>query len=175
MGDFSLDPAAAITLGVIVGLLSTCVQSVGLTLQRKSHMLEDEKEDHDSRRPPYRRRRWQIGMFLFLVANIIGSTIQIVALPLPLLSTLQASGLVFNSILATLLLKEPWTWRSAWGTILVAAGAVLINAILQVTMFVAVLALNQRRVEANRADCFPFYRVGRADDSYLSWMQSILI
>ncbi|KAF2172328.1 hypothetical protein M409DRAFT_17564 [Zasmidium cellare ATCC 36951] len=127
MSDFTLDPAAAITLGVIVGLLSTCVQSIGLTLQRKSHMLEDEKEDHSLRRPPHRRRRWQIGMFLFLVANIIGSTIQIVALPLPLLSTLQASGLVFNSILATLLLKEPWTWRSAWGTILVAAGAVLIS------------------------------------------------
>lgn len=127
MSDFTLDPAAAITLGVIVGLLSTCVQSIGLTLQRKSHMLEDEKEDHSSRRPPHRRRRWQIGMFLFLVANIIGSTIQIVALPLPLLSTLQASGLVFNSILATLLLKEPWTWRSAYGTILVAAGAILIS------------------------------------------------
>lgn len=114
-------------VGIIVGLLSTCVQSVGLTLQRKSHMLEDEKEDHVERRPAYKRRRWQIGMFLFLVANIVGSTIQIVALPLPLLSTLQASGLVFNSILATLILKEPWTWRSAYGTILVAAGAVLIS------------------------------------------------
>lgn len=49
-----------------------------------------------------------------------------------------------------------------------AAGAVLINAILQVTMFVAVLALNQRRVESNRADCFPFVRVRRADSSYLN-------
>ncbi|KAF2679789.1 multidrug efflux transporter AcrB transmembrane domain-containing protein [Lentithecium fluviatile CBS 122367] len=49
-----------------------------------------------------------------------------------------------------------------------AAGAVLINAILQVTMFVAVLALNQQRVEANRADCFPFLRVQRADSSYLN-------
>lgn len=49
-----------------------------------------------------------------------------------------------------------------------AAGAVLINAILQVTMFVAVLALNQRRVEANRADCFPFVRVRRADSSFLN-------
>ncbi|PSN75625.1 multidrug efflux transporter AcrB transmembrane domain-containing protein [Corynespora cassiicola Philippines] len=47
-----------------------------------------------------------------------------------------------------------------------AAGAVFINAILQVTMFVAVLALNQRRVEANRADCFPFVRVRRADPIY---------
>lgn len=44
-----------------------------------------------------------------------------------------------------------------------AAGAVFINAILQVTMFVAVLALNQHRVETNRADCFPFIRVGRVD------------
>jgi hypothetical protein len=32
-------------LGVVVGLLSTSVQSIGLTLQRKSHLLEEEKED----------------------------------------------------------------------------------------------------------------------------------
>ncbi|SMR52666.1 unnamed protein product [Zymoseptoria tritici ST99CH_1E4] len=122
-----MSPEGAMAIGIIVGLLSTCVQSVGLTLQRKSHMLEDEKEDHVSRRPPYRRRRWQVGMLLFLVANIIGSTIQIVSLPLPLLSTLQASGLVFNSVMASLLLKEPWTLRTAYGTILVAAGAILIS------------------------------------------------
>jgi len=90
-------------------------------------MLEDEKEDDGSRRPPFRRRRWQIGMFLFLIANVIGSTIQITTLPLPVLSTLQASGLVFNSVLATLLLKEQWTRRTGYGTVLVAGGAVLIS------------------------------------------------
>jgi Niemann-Pick C1 protein len=40
-----------------------------------------------------------------------------------------------------------------------AAGAVFINALLQVTMFISVLALNQRRVEDGRADCFPCIRV----------------
>jgi magnesium transporter len=125
MADAS--PGALVALGIIVGLLSTCVQSIGLTLQRKSHMLEDEKEDYIPRRPPYRRRRWQVGMFLFLIANIIGSSIQITTLPLPLLSTLQASGLVFNSLLASLLLKEPWTTRTGYGTLLVAAGAILIS------------------------------------------------
>ena len=44
-----------------------------------------------------------------------------------------------------------------------AAGAVLINALLQVTMFVSVLALNQRRVEDSRADCFPFLKIAQAD------------
>ena len=43
-----------------------------------------------------------------------------------------------------------------------AAGAVFINAVLQVTMFVSVLALNQRRVESLRADCFPCITVKRA-------------
>ncbi|KAH0536925.1 hypothetical protein FGG08_006227 [Glutinoglossum americanum] len=44
-----------------------------------------------------------------------------------------------------------------------AAGAVLINALLQVTMFVSFLALNQRRAENSRADCFPCVVVRSAD------------
>jgi Niemann-Pick C1 protein len=44
-----------------------------------------------------------------------------------------------------------------------AAGAVFINACLQVTMFISVLALNQRRVESLRADCFPCISVKRAN------------
>lgn len=91
-------------------------------------MLEDEKEDDEPRRAPYKRRRWQIGMLLFLLSNIIGSSIQITTLPLPLLSTLQASGLVFNALMATLLLKEPFTLRTTIGTVLVAGGAILISS-----------------------------------------------
>ncbi|KAF2464827.1 uncharacterized protein BDR25DRAFT_271035 [Lindgomyces ingoldianus] len=122
-----LSPGASVALGVIVGLVSTSVQSIGLTLQRKSHLLEEEKEDDYERRPPYKRRRWQLGMFMFLVANIVGSTIQITTLPLPVLSTLQASGLVFNSICASIILSEPFTPYSLVGTMLVAVGAVLIG------------------------------------------------
>ncbi|EAW06602.1 sphingolipid transporter NCR1 [Aspergillus clavatus NRRL 1] len=46
-----------------------------------------------------------------------------------------------------------------------AAGAVFINAILQMTMFVSVLALNQRRVESLRADCMPCVTVRKATSS----------
>jgi len=65
-------------------------------------------------------------MGMFIVANILGSSVQISTLPLPVLSTLQASGLVFNSICATLILGEPFTRWSLWGTLLVCTGAVLI-------------------------------------------------
>lgn len=63
---------------------------------------------------------------MFLVANILGSSIQISTLPLPVLSTLQAAGLVFNSICATIILHEPFTRWSFYGTTLVTGGAVLI-------------------------------------------------
>lgn len=75
---------------MIVGLVSTSLQAIGLTLQRKSHLLEDEKPIYEGRRPPYKRRRWQLGMGMFVSSNIVGSTIQITTLPLPVLSTLQA-------------------------------------------------------------------------------------
>ncbi|PGH11381.1 hypothetical protein AJ79_04882 [Helicocarpus griseus UAMH5409] len=121
-----LSPGGGIAIGVFVGLISTSLQAIGLTLQRKSHMLEDEKRPYDLRRPPYKRRRWQVGMFMFVVSNIVGSTIQITTLPLPVLSTLQASGLVFNTIFATVILGEPFTRYSIFGTILVCLGAIMI-------------------------------------------------
>ncbi|RAK96706.1 DUF803 domain protein [Aspergillus ibericus CBS 121593] len=124
LGDLS--PQGSVAVGVIVGLISTSLQAIGLTLQRKSHILEDEKHPYDLRRPPYKRRRWQLGMLMFVVANIVGSTIQITTLPLPVLSTLQASGLVFNTIFATLILGEAFTRYSLVGTVLVCIGALLI-------------------------------------------------
>ncbi|EAW08902.1 DUF803 domain protein [Aspergillus clavatus NRRL 1] len=124
LGDLS--PQGSVAVGVIVGLISTSLQAIGLTLQRKSHILEDEKHPYDLRRPPYKRRRWQLGMLMFVVSNIVGSTIQITTLPLPVLSTLQASGLVFNTIFATLILGEAFTRYSFIGTILVCIGAILI-------------------------------------------------
>lgn len=65
-------------------------------------------------------------MGMFVIANLLGSTVQISTLPLPVLSTLQAAGLVFNSICATLILHEPFTRWSLCGTLLVTTGAVLI-------------------------------------------------
>ncbi|KAJ5657361.1 Magnesium transporter NIPA [Penicillium longicatenatum] len=124
LGDLS--PQGSVAVGILVGLISTSLQAIGLTLQRKSHLLEDEKHPYDVRRPPYKRRRWQLGMGMFVISNIVGSTIQITTLPLPVLSTLQASGLVFNTIFATLILGEPFTRYSFAGTGLVCIGAVLI-------------------------------------------------
>lgn len=111
-----------------MGIVSSLCQSVGLTLQRQSHIMEDHKPSSDSYRPPHRRARWRVGLLLFLIANVLGSSVQITTLPLVVLSPLQAVGLVFNSICATVILHEPFTVFSLVGTALVSLGALLIAA-----------------------------------------------
>ncbi|KXJ97092.1 sterol-sensing domain of SREBP cleavage-activation-domain-containing protein [Microdochium bolleyi] len=43
-----------------------------------------------------------------------------------------------------------------------AAGAVFINAVLQMTLFISILSYNQIRIEDNRADCFPCVQIKAA-------------
>jgi magnesium transporter len=148
----------AFQLGVFVGLASTSIQSLGLTLQRKSHILEDEKETQDTKRPPYRRRRWQVrelqsgreDILIYIdwsayvycfqfgrkynsdynptstsFINSSSCRFKIRNLLFHVL-TKEKSGLVFNSICATLILGEAFTRYSFAGTVLVSGGALLI-------------------------------------------------
>jgi len=117
--------AGPITLGVTTAIITSLLQSLGLTLQRKSHVKEESKPLHQRRRP-FRRGLWRIGLTIFLVSNILGSSVQITTLPLVILAPLQASGLIFNAILASLLLGEGFTRLSLAGTVLVSVGAGLI-------------------------------------------------
>ena len=117
--------AGPITLGVTTAIITSLIQSLGLTLQRKSHVKEELKSPH-LRRRPFRRGLWRLGLAIFLTSNILGSTVQITTLPLVILAPLQASGLIFNAALASLMLAEAFTRLSFVGTVLVSVGAGLI-------------------------------------------------
>lgn len=114
--------AGPITLGVSTAIITSLIQSLGLTLQRKSHVAEEVRPPH-LRRRPFRRGLWRLGLIIFLSSNILGSTVQITTLPLVILAPLQASGLIFNAILASLILHEGFTRLSLLGTVLVSVGA----------------------------------------------------
>lgn len=122
----SFKPSEASLVGCAVGVLSFATQSIGLTLQRRSHIEEDEKPLGIPRKPAYQRPMWQFGLLLFILSNVVGSSIHITTLPLILLSPVQAIGLVFNSICSSVLLSEPFTQYAMLGTILVAVGALMV-------------------------------------------------
>lgn len=110
-----------ILLGCFVAVVSSALQSTGLTLQRKAHLLESSEESGEV--PRNAMLLWRIGVLLFVVSNLVGSGIQLVALPLLILCPLQAVGLVFNSLFASLLLGESLNSTSLLGTVLVVVGA----------------------------------------------------
>jgi len=134
----SSSPTSSIVLGCSVAVVSSAIQSLGITLQRKSHLLPhihlpdtitDTLNTTNTSRHTQRKKRnmWMLGFMLFIVANILGSLIQISTLPLIVLSPLQSIGLIFNSILSCLLLPgEKFTSKLAYGTIIISFGAFII-------------------------------------------------
>ncbi|KZV82046.1 hypothetical protein EXIGLDRAFT_779031 [Exidia glandulosa HHB12029] len=118
-------PTVSVAVGIIIGLLSSVVQSLGLTIQRKSHVLE-ELLPEQRRRPEHRRPLWLIGFAIFISSNVLGSVFQIAALPVVILAPLGAVSLLWNAVFARLLLGDVFTSIMAIGTALIAIGAVLI-------------------------------------------------
>ncbi|SCU87748.1 LADA_0E05930g1_1 [Lachancea dasiensis] len=129
-----MDASTIITIGVIIGIVSSATQSLGLTLQRKASVNHGSQptsaQEHTSSQPSlYRNRTWQLGLALFLLSNIVGSTVQIATLPLIVLAPLQSCGLLFNSIAAHYMLKERSSWRTPLATLLIVIGGMTIGVV----------------------------------------------
>lgn len=107
-------------------MAASFVQSLGLTIQRKSH-LQNDALPLASRRSDWHRPLWLIGFTIYFTSNILGSIFQIGALPLVILGPLGAVSLLWNAILARFLLGDLFSYHLFIGTILIAGGAVLIG------------------------------------------------
>ncbi|KNZ50246.1 hypothetical protein VP01_452g3 [Puccinia sorghi] len=115
-----------LTLGISIGLLASFIQSLGLTIQRKSH-LQNHSLPPSSRKPDYARPVWLIGFTIYFTFNILGSIFQIGTLPLIILGPLGAISLLWNAILARLLLADRFSIHLIFGTLLIGLGALLIG------------------------------------------------
>ncbi|KAI7963352.1 hypothetical protein MJO29_003779 [Puccinia striiformis f. sp. tritici] len=113
-------------LGISIGLLASFIQSLGLTIQRKSH-LQNDRLPLSSRKPDYLRPVWLIGFTIYFSFNILGSIFQIGTLPLIILGPLGAISLLWNAILARFLLADTFSIHLIFGTILIGLGALLIG------------------------------------------------
>lgn len=116
---------AQILWGCAAAVVLSTIQSLGVTLQRKSHVLKDDHDD-SKRGHTYRRNLWLVGFLLFVTANVFGLLVQLTTLPLIVLSPLQSIGLIANSILSCVLLGERFTRKLAVGTLVIGVGAFII-------------------------------------------------
>ncbi|KAJ1959872.1 hypothetical protein IWQ62_004442, partial [Dispira parvispora] len=125
-------PAAWFTLGVTTSIVTSFTQSLGLTLQRKSHLDQGEPSTlivgNQPTVPYYRRPLWLLGFCLFLASSFGGSLVTISLLPVTILAPLGAVTLVSNALFAKWLLDDRFNRTAAGATCLVVVGGVLIAA-----------------------------------------------
>ncbi|KAG6842212.1 hypothetical protein C0991_000182 [Blastosporella zonata] len=115
----------SIPLGIIIGLFASFVQSLGLTIQRKSHVLNQLLPEHQQC-VEHRRPLWLLGFAIFISSNVIGSLVQVASLPVVILAPLGAVSLLWNAFFARIILGDVFSPWMILGTILIAGGAVLI-------------------------------------------------
>ncbi|KAJ9479514.1 hypothetical protein PHBOTO_002987 [Pseudozyma hubeiensis] len=116
----------SVPTAIVLGLIASFIQSLGLTIQRKSHLL-NESLSPARRRTEWKRPLWLVGFAIFLVANVGGTVFQIGALPIVMLAPLGAVSLLYNAVLARFLLNDLLSKYMVMGTALIASGAVLIG------------------------------------------------
>ncbi|KAJ1661052.1 hypothetical protein IWQ61_000090 [Dispira simplex] len=124
-------PAAWFTLGVTTSIVTSFTQSLGLTLQRKSHLDQGEPSFNVGSQPTvpyYRRPLWLSGFCLFLASSFGGSLVTISLLPVTILAPLGAVTLVSNALFAKWLLNDRFNRTAVGATCLVVVGGVLIAA-----------------------------------------------
>ncbi|KAG8845599.1 hypothetical protein FRB91_001630 [Serendipita sp. 411] len=118
-------PQISVAVGIVIGLVASLIQSAGLTMQRKSHLM-NESLPEEERKPERRRPLWLFGFTIFFTSNVFGSVFQIASLPVVILAPLGAVSLLWNALFAKLLLGDVFSRYMIFGTFLIAGGAVLI-------------------------------------------------
>ncbi|WWC89144.1 uncharacterized protein L201_004062 [Kwoniella dendrophila CBS 6074] len=115
----------SVFVAILVGLVSSFVQSLGLTIQRKSHLIESSLP-LEQRKKPLKRPLWLLGFGIYIISNIFSTIFQLDSLPIVILAPLGAISLVYNAILARLMLGDKFGKIWLIGTFLISLGAVLI-------------------------------------------------
>ncbi|KAK3847360.1 MAG: hypothetical protein J3R72DRAFT_431225 [Linnemannia gamsii] len=114
-------------VGISIAVGTSFIQSLGLTIQRKSHVINEAIHPKELRRQACHRPLWHLGFHTYILSNLTGTIFSIGYLPVIILAPLGAVTLVFNALFARLLLGDTFSRQSAAGTFLILLGAIMIG------------------------------------------------
>ncbi|GJJ73343.1 magnesium transporter [Entomortierella parvispora] len=114
-------------VGISIAVGTSFIQSLGLTIQRKSHVINEAIHPKELRRQACQRPLWHLGFHTYILSNLTGTIFSIGYLPVIILAPLGAVTLVFNALFARLLLGDVFSRQSAAGTFLILLGAIMIG------------------------------------------------
>ncbi|KAF8210358.1 hypothetical protein K438DRAFT_1809537 [Mycena galopus ATCC 62051] len=117
----------AFIIGLSIILLASILNAAGLNLTKLDH-VRTSAVPKASRRKDWLRPLWLLGMLLYILSQLIGSTLALEYMRAEYVAPLGSSSLVFNFLFARFLVGTPVTSTDIYGTIVVVLGVVGIVA-----------------------------------------------
>lgn len=155
-------------VGISIAVGTSFIQSLGLTIQRKSHVINEAIHPKELRRQACHRPLWHLGFHTYILSNLTGTIFSIGYLPVIILAPLGAVTLVFNALFARLLLGDTFSRQSAAGT---ADNIILLSPFFCcrcLTTFTTLFLVLPSPFSSH----FRFRSMPFCPPLYLSWMQS---
>ncbi|KAJ6625563.1 hypothetical protein B0H10DRAFT_1907428 [Mycena sp. CBHHK59/15] len=121
------NPVVAFIIGLAIILLASILNAAGLNLTKLDH-VRTSAIPKASRRKDWARPLWLLGMLLYILSQLIGSTLALEYMRAEYVAPLGSSSLVFNFLFARFLVGTPVTSTDIYGTIIVVLGVIGIVA-----------------------------------------------
>ncbi|KAJ6499973.1 hypothetical protein C8R47DRAFT_1109812, partial [Mycena vitilis] len=117
----------AFIIGFSIIILASILNAAGLNLTKLDH-VRTSAIPKASRRKDWARPLWLLGMLLYILSQLIGSTLALEYMRAEYVAPLGSTSLVFNFLFARFLVGTPVTSTDIYGTVVVVLGVIGIVA-----------------------------------------------
>ncbi|KAL0574964.1 hypothetical protein V5O48_007009 [Marasmius crinis-equi] len=121
------NPVVAFIIGLAIILLASILNAAGLNLTKLDH-VRTSAIPKASRQKDWLRPLWLLGMLLYILSQLIGSTLALEYMRAEYVAPLGSTSLVFNFLFARFLVGTPVTSTDIYGTVIVILGVIGIVA-----------------------------------------------
>ncbi|KAG8213696.1 hypothetical protein J3R82DRAFT_10394 [Butyriboletus roseoflavus] len=116
-------PIVAFIIGLAIILLASVLNAAGLNLTKLDHVRTN-AIPKSARRRDWLRPLWLLGMTLYILSQLIGSTLALDYMRAEYVAPLGSTSLIFNFLFARFLVGTPVTRTDIYGTIIVVVGVI---------------------------------------------------
>lgn len=120
-------PVVAFIIGLSIIILASVLNAAGLNLTKLDH-VRSSAVPKSARKKGWLRPLWLLGMLLYILSQLIGSTLALEYMRAEYVAPLGSTSLIFNFLFARFLVGTPVTVTDIYGTIIVILGVVGIVA-----------------------------------------------
>ncbi|CAE6482809.1 unnamed protein product [Rhizoctonia solani] len=116
------NPVVAFIIGLCIVTLASVLNAGGLNLTKLDHVRQNALPKASRQKKDYLRPLWLTGMILYILSQLLGSTLALEYMRAEYVAPLGSTSLIFNFMFASILVGTPVGRTDIYGTVVVVLG-----------------------------------------------------